>query len=131
METMTEKKQKWLKTARVIYWVETLLFCAAMLSGGIMMLMGAEQNVKGIVDLGYPAYLCKILGTAKILGVAAVLWGGSRLLKEWAYAGFTFLLLGATASHIFHGDEMWRILVPPFLLLLVLMSHRQWKTGWM
>jgi hypothetical protein len=129
--SMAEQKAKWMKTARVIYWTETLLFCAAMLSGGIMMLIGAEENVKGVVALGYPAYLCQILGVFKILGVAAVLYGKNRTLKEWAYAGFTFLLLGAMASHIFHHDEVWRILVPPSLLILVLASRRQWKTGWM
>ena len=129
--TMQEKKAKWIKTARVIYWTETLLFCLFMLSGGIMMLLGVEENVKGVVALGYPAYLCQILGVAKILGVAAILSGKNRVLKEWAYAGFTFLLLGAMASHIFHHDEFWRIAVPPVLLALALASRRQWKTGWM
>jgi hypothetical protein len=131
MTSSADKKAQWIKTARIIYWVETLAFCFFMLSGGIMMLLGAEQNVKGIEALGYPAYLCRILGLAKVLGVVAVLWGRLPLMKEWAYAGFTFLLLGATASHVFHGDELWRILTPPVILLLVLMSHRQWKTGWM
>lgn len=116
-----------IKTERVIYWVETLAFCTLMLSGGIMMLLGVEQNVKGAVDLGYPAYICQILGAAKILGVIAVLWGRIPVLKEWAYAGFTFLLLGATASHIFHGDELWRILTPAVILVIVLLSYRQWK----
>jgi hypothetical protein len=129
--SQAEKKVKWMKTAKVIYWTETLLFCFFMLSGGIMMLAGAEQNIKGIVDLGYPAYLCKILGIAKILGVTAILFGKPRILKEWAYAGFTFLLLGASASHIFHGDPLWRILMPLGLLILALLSRRQWKTGWM
>src|SRR6185312_12152535 len=115
--TPQEYKAKWIKTARIIYWTETLLFCAAMLSGGIAMLFRVEANVKGIVDLGYPAYLCTILGIAKILGVAVILYGKPRLMKEWAYAGFTFLMLGAMASHIFHGDPLWRIMVPPALLL--------------
>jgi hypothetical protein len=129
--SIQEQKAKWMKTARVIYWTETLLFCFFMLSGGIMMLIGAEENVKGVVALGYPPYLCQILGVFKILGVIAVLWGKNRTLKEWAYAGFTFLLIGAMASHIFHHDEFWKIAVPPVLLILVLASRRQWKTGWM
>ena len=130
-DSMADKKAKWMKIARIIYWTETLLFSFFMLSGGIMMLIGAEQNVKGLVELGYPEYLCRILGTAKILGVGAILFGKPRLLKEWAYAGFTFLLLGASASHIFHGDPLWKIMMPPGLLILALLSRRQWKTGWM
>lgn len=130
-ESIAKKKAKWIKTARVIYWAETLLFCFFMLSGGVLMLIGTDQNVKGVVDLGYPAYLCRILGTAKILGVAAILYGKPRIMKEWAYAGFTFLLLGASASHVFHGDPLWRILMPPGLLVLALLSRRQWNTDWM
>lgn len=129
--TMAEQKAKWIKTARVIYWTETSIFCFTMFSGGIMMLISAEENVKGIVALGYPAYLCQILGVFKILGVTAILYGKNRTLKEWAYAGFTFLMLGAMASHMFHHDELWRILVPPALIALILASRRQWKTGWM
>lgn len=113
--------------ARMIYWIATLLFCFFMLSGGIMMLLGVEENVRGVEALGYPAYLCRILGLAKVLGVIAVLWGRSPLMKEWAYAGFTFLLLGATASHVFHGNEFWKILVPIVIWIFVLLSRRQWR----
>lgn len=121
------EKGKETKAARVIYWVTTLLFCFFMLSGGIMMLLGVEGNVKGIEDLGYPAYFCRILGAAKVLGVIAILWGRLPLMKEWAYAGFTFLMIGATATHFFQRDEVWRSLVTLGILLLVLISHRQWK----
>lgn len=127
----TEKRAKWMKTARVIYWTETLIFSFFMASGGLMMLAGSEQNVKGLVDLGYPEYLSKILGCAKVLGVGVILLGKPKIAKEWAYAGFTFLLCGAAASHIFHGDPVWKILMPLGLLVLALLSRRQWKTGWM
>lgn len=129
--TIAEKKAKWMKVARIIYWTETLIFCFLMASGGIMMLLRAEENIKGVVELGYPPYLCLILGVFKVLGVIAILWGKNRTLKEWAYAGFTFLLIGASTSHILHHDPFWKILMPLILLILVLTSRRQWKTGWM
>jgi hypothetical protein len=43
-------------------------------------------------------------GTAKILGVAAVLTPGPARLKEWAFAGLTFDLTGALYSHLSVGD---------------------------
>ena len=36
--------------------------------------------------------------------------------EVWAYAGFTFNLLGATASHVFVADPLSEIL-PPVVLL--------------
>jgi hypothetical protein len=57
-----------------------------------------------LTRLGYPSYLALILGVAKLLGVVVLLAPGLRRLKEWAYAGFTFDLLGALASHAFVRD---------------------------
>ena len=100
------------------YWVVTGLFCLALMAGGFLHLIRAEQIAEGMRTLGYPAYVMTILGTAKLLGVAALLISGRPLLKEWAYAGFAFDLLGATASHLFVGDPMSETL-PPVVLLCV------------
>jgi len=54
--------------------------------------------------LGYPPYLVVFLGTAKILGVAAVLVPGFPRIKEWAFAGLTFDVTGALYSHLSIGD---------------------------
>ena len=94
------------------YWVATALFCLAMTAGGTMNLMRAEMQKEAMTALGYPDYLMTILGVAKILGVIALLIPGVPLLKEWAYAGFTFDLLGAGSSHAFVGDSPAEILVP-------------------
>ncbi len=100
------------------YWVATGLFCAVFAFGGTSHLLRTEAMAEGIASLGYPAYLMTILGVAKLLGVAALLVPGKPLLKEWAYAGFTFDLLGATTSHAFTGDPLSEI-APPVVLLLV------------
>jgi DoxX-like family len=131
--SLNERGGRVIKRGQIIYWVETLTFSFFLLSGGVTMLFGARGNVTGIEALGYPGYLCRILGTAKILGVAAILWGRFSLMKEWAYAGFTFLLLGASASHLIHGDESWHIphiLLPLALLSLALLSRKQLNRAW-
>ena len=126
-----EKKAKWIKTARWIYWTVTLLFVVTMMSAGLTYLAGASFNVEGVTRLGYPVYLLKILGTAKLLGAIAILQGRFPTLKEWAYAGYTFNLLGAAASHALNGDPFVKVLTPIIILAFVLVSYRQWKTGWM
>ena len=78
----------------------------------------APPGVYGITHLGYPIYSLTILGVWKILGVVAVLIPKFPLLKEWAYAGFFFVMTGAAFSHIAVGDPMKELV--PSLLLLVL-----------
>jgi hypothetical protein len=70
--------------------------------------------------LGYPPYLLPFLGTAKILGVAAVLAPGIPRVKEWAFAGLTFDVTGALYSHLSVGDppSAWM----PAVIALVLVS---------
>jgi hypothetical protein len=53
--------------------------------------------------LGYPVYFIPFIGVAKLLGVVAILIPGYPRIKEWAYAGFFFDLIGATYSIISLG----------------------------
>ena len=78
----------------------------------------APPGVYGIKYLGYPVYILTILGIWKILGTVALLVPKFPLLKEWAYAGFFFIMSGAIYSHVAIGDPLAEIL--PSLLLLVL-----------
>jgi len=105
------------------YWLVTALFCLAMSVGGTMNLVRADMQKEAMAALGYPEYLMTILGVAKILGVIALLFPGVPLLKEWAYAGFTFDLLGASASHAFVGDPIAERIVPLVVLAIGIASY--------
>ena len=102
----------------IAYWLCTGIFCLMFTFSGVGHLLRLETFAEGIVGLGFPAYLLTILGTAKLLGAIALAVPGRPLLKEWAYAGFTFNLLGATASHVFAGDPLTETLRPMVPLLL-------------
>jgi uncharacterized membrane protein YphA (DoxX/SURF4 family) len=109
------------KRSKIIYWISTLWLALGMIStGGVQLFKGKEGQggVDMINHLGYPVYLLTLLGIWKILGVIAVLIPKYPLLKEWAYAGFFFVVTGAMFSHLVSGDQYTSIL--PALLLLVL-----------
>ena len=113
------------KRNKIIYWISTIWLASGMLSTGTLQLFKvkaegavAPPGVYGITHLGYPIYFLTILGIWKILGVVAVLIPKFPLLKEWAYAGFFFVMSGAIFSHIAVADSMSEIL--PSLLLLIL-----------
>jgi len=76
-----------------------------------------------MTELGYPTYFMTIIGTWKLLGVAALLAPRQPLLKEWAYAGFAFNLAGATASHVFSGDPLGVFARPAIILAIGAASY--------
>src|SRR5260221_12312098 len=109
------------KRNKIIYWIVTIWLTLGMISTGAVQLFKAKEGQGGvdmITHLGYPVYLLTILGIWKILGVVAVLIPKFPLLKEWAYAGFFFVMTGAIFSHIAVGDSVNEIF--PSLLLLIL-----------
>lgn len=89
-----------MKTTIILYWVFTGLFSAFMLFTAIPDILVVPDAVTMITGLGYPKYLIPFLGVAKFLGVVAILIPGFPRIKEWAYAGLFFDLLGATYSSI-------------------------------
>ena len=89
-----------------VYWVVTGLMAAFMVMASVPDVLRLPQAVEIFGHLGYPTYLLPFLGTAKILGVIAVLVPGFDRLKEWAYAGLVFDVTGALYSHLSVGDPV-------------------------
>ncbi|HLG40405.1 MAG TPA: DoxX family protein [Chitinophagaceae bacterium] len=119
---MTKRNLPAGKAGKIIYWIATIWLALGMLSTGSVQLLKLKGDGPGslnsMIQLGYPAYFVTLLGIAKILGVAALLIPKYPLLKEWAYAGFFFMMSGAVFTHIAAGNSMSEVF--PSLLLLVL-----------
>jgi len=105
------------------YWITTGLFCAVLGFSGFAHFTQQDMMVEGMTHLGYPLYVMRIIGLAKLLGVVAVLVPGNVLLKEWAYSGLAFNLIGATASHLFAGDPLVESIAPAIVLCIGLASY--------
>ncbi len=110
------------KRNKVIYWISTIWLALGMASTGIVQLLRVKEEVDMMTHLGYPIYFLSILGVWKILGVIAVLIPGFSLVKEWAYAGFFFVMSGAVFSHLVRGDEAKEFFGPLLLLTLTVVS---------
>lgn len=85
-------------------WLVTGLMAALLLLSAIPDILRMPEALTVFARLGYPPYLLLFLGTAKMLGVAAVLVPGVPRLKEWAFAGLAFDVTGALYSHLSIGD---------------------------
>lgn len=89
-----------MKRDKILYWTTTGLISLAFLMSSFMYLSKNPELMKGFSQLGFPPVFVTILGTAKLLGALALLNPKMPKMREWAYAGFTFTLIGATWIHI-------------------------------
>lgn len=115
-----------MKKFKIAYWIVTILFVLAMLQSGITQLIPTEGSREVFTLLGYPMYLLTILGVAKILGAIVLVLETFQTLKEWAYAGFAFDFIGASASGIYIG-EILVVIVPLVYLAVMFLSYFLWK----
>jgi DoxX-like family len=84
-----------MKKIRIFYWITTGLLLLMMAFSSISSLASRAQSVAFFNTINMPSYLISFLSVAKLLGVIAILVPGYPRLKEWAYAGLTFDLIGA------------------------------------
>jgi hypothetical protein len=115
------------RAARYAYWACTILIALLMLQGGIVDLMRTDSAMEVMKFLGYPAYFTVLLGVAKVLGAIAILAPVPRVLREWAYAGFTFDTIAAIISLAAVGVVNWTLMIPGLALAFVLCSYVLWR----
>jgi hypothetical protein len=95
------------KTINILYWVFTILFAALMIFSAYGSILVNEDAKTLIHDqLGYPMYFIPFTGYAKLIGAIAILIPGLKTIKEWAYAGLFFDLVGAVYSGIALAGKM-------------------------
>lgn len=107
------------KKNKSIYWIATGLLTAFMLMSVVMYLFDSDSSSQNFATLGYPGYLIYILATAKTLGLIAILSNKSRILKEWAYAGFTFNFILAIIAHLASADGAFAPAVMALVLVII------------
>jgi hypothetical protein len=114
-----------MKRNKILYWTITGLVSAGFLMSSMMYLTKNPELMNNFSQLGFPVIFVNILGVAKLLGALALVNPWSAKLREWAYAGFTFTLIGATWVHIATGTPLIAPIV--FLLLLGISYYMQQK----
>ncbi|MBX3238986.1 MAG: DoxX family protein [Chitinophagaceae bacterium] len=110
------------KRNKIIYWTATIFLSTGMLAGGIQQMLQIGGYNEIVTSLGYPLYLLSIIGVWKILGVIAILIPKFPLLKEWAYAGFFFVMSGAFISHLTVGQPFTEAIPSLTLLVVIVIS---------
>ncbi len=112
-----------MKKLNIFYWIFTGLLVPTLAIGSVMELMGNPDSVQIMTSLGYPPYLSPFLGAARLLALIAIFTSGFPRIKEWAYAGLVFDIIGAIYSLLAAGHPISYIIYPVIILGFVLSSY--------
>ena len=109
-----------MKKIKTLYWIFTILFGGFMIFSAIPDALNSADAVQLMHDqLGYPLYIIPFIGVAKILGALVLFIPGFARVKEWAYAGLMFDLIGAMYSLLYIGGG---IAAGGFMSLIILIG---------
>ena len=106
---------------KIAYWGATGLVGIVTLSAGFSYLTSSPEAVENFRHVGYPQQLRVLLGIGKLAGAIVLLVPRLPALKEWAYAGFTFMWIAATVAHYLAADG--KSLLPVALLGFLAVSY--------
>jgi len=122
-----------MKKKKILYWTITGLFAAFMLFSAVPDILVVPDAVTFMSHLGYPKYFIPFIGIAKLLGVIAILVPGYPRIKEWAYAGLIFDLIGATYSQMANDGmqpaELIMVLPIALFFLSYSLYHKKIRTA--
>jgi DoxX-like family len=106
---------------RILYWGATGIVTTIALFGAFNYLTTAPEAVENFRQVGYPQQLRVLLGIAKLAGAIVLLVPRLPMLKEWAYAGFTFTWIAASVAHYLAHDGLF--LIPVALIGSLAVSY--------
>jgi hypothetical protein len=113
-----------MKAVNIAYWVSTVIIAGMMIFSGVTNAIVNPDSVKLIAQtMGYPQYIIGFLGVAKICGGIVILIPAFPRLKEWAYAGLFFDLLGATYSFVRLGAGFTDVLFMAAFIVVLFVSY--------
>ncbi|MGB0778031.1 MAG: DoxX family protein [Flavobacteriaceae bacterium] len=96
-----------MKSKRIVFWTSTILLALLMFFSAFNYFFQHAYVLTAFEALEYPGYLIYPLGILKILGILTLLIPGFKILKHWAYAGFTINFSLALVAHAYVGDGEW------------------------
>jgi len=115
------------KKLKIYYRVFIILFSILMVMDGFAGIAQQEDGRVAFKTLGYPMYFMVIIGVSKILGVIGILQSRSVVLREWAYAGFTFNFIAAGLSWAIATGDAFGVMFPVIGLILLFIPYFLWK----
>jgi uncharacterized protein YjeT (DUF2065 family) len=106
-----------------VFWACTYIGAGILIVMGIFNLLQLHFWVNQIAKLTYPDWVMRAFGVVSIAAGVTLIIPGYLKLKEWAYCGSVFLMIGAISSHAMAKDEFIKIGLPIITLIALLISY--------
>jgi hypothetical protein len=106
------------KAGKITYWIATVWLALGMLSTAIVQIIKMDEEVNMMTHLGYPIYFLNHNRCLENFGRIGILVPKFPIIKEWAYAGFCFVMTGAVIFSLSPGDSAKDLFGPILLLIL-------------
>jgi hypothetical protein len=106
----------------IAYWTATVVTAALFAVPGAALVAKVPHFAIEMGRLGYPGYFLLLFGAFKVAGALAILAPRLPILKEWAYAGMAFDVVGAIVSHLSVGDPPATAALPVAIGILLATS---------
>ncbi len=78
---------------KLLFWVPNVLLVLFMVASAVYYFVDTPAVIVFYEQLGYPSYTLYFNAIAKFIGAVAILAPVSKAAKEWAYAGYLFIML--------------------------------------
>jgi len=114
---------KLMKKTTVFYWIFTGMLIPALGIGSVSGLFSSPESVQVITALNYPAYIVPFLSLARLLALLVIFLPKLPRLKEWAYAGLVFDVIGAMYSQIALENPLKHLIFPLIALVFIFGSY--------
>jgi len=106
----------------IVYWVVTVIAALLFAVPGTALILHVPHFADEMARLGYPGYFLGLLGIFKVLAAITIVAPGFPRLKEWAYAGMMFDIIGAIVSHGASGDAVTTMVIPVVIACVLVAS---------
>ncbi|MFD1629940.1 DoxX family protein [Pseudopedobacter beijingensis] len=112
------------KTAKIIYWVTTILLALFILPG--IFFLNSPMALEGVRHLGIPEWLRYEVGIGSFIGGLIILLPVWSRLKEWAYVALGIVYISAFIGHL-SIDGLQAVTFQALLMLVILLlSYCYW-----
>ncbi len=114
------------KALKITYWATTIIF-SLLMSFSAYQYLTNPMMADAFVHLGFPAYFRVELALAKFIGSIVLLAPFFDKLKEWAYSGFSIVLVSAAIAHYSVNDDVGKIIAPIVIGIILSVSYISYK----
>lgn len=107
-----------MKATKIFYWILTAIV-ALMMAFSCYSYLAKPEMAAAFHHLGFPDYFRVELAIAKLIGAILLLVPVPARLKEWTFAGFTFVFVSAFIAHSASGDPVANRIMPLVFLAIL------------